>query len=129
VADKIIKPDSEWKKILSDEQFKILRLKGTEPAFSGSHLLNVPGIYRCVACDNALFSSNAKYNSGTGWPSFWEPISEGAVIIKPYAGEGIDGAEVLCSRCEGHLGHLFLDGPKPTGRRFCINSVVLKLTN
>ena len=127
MVEKLIKSDSEWVKILSPEQFLILRGKGTEEAFSG-HLLNnkEKGTYSCIACTNFLFSSEAKFDSGTGWSSFFEPIAKEAIIIQPYKGEGLSGAEVLCSRCEGHLGHVFEDGIPPTGLRFCMNSAVLK---
>ncbi|MBI4708910.1 MAG: peptide-methionine (R)-S-oxide reductase MsrB [Candidatus Portnoybacteria bacterium] len=127
MIEKLTKTNEEWKKLLSPLQYHILREKGTEPAFANVFLENEePGFYHCVACDNKLFSSDDKYNSGTGWPSFSKPITEKAVIIAPYPGQGTDGAEVLCARCEGHLGHAFLDGPEPTGQRFCMNTAVLK---
>jgi peptide-methionine (R)-S-oxide reductase len=127
MANKLIKTNEEWKKILTPLQFHILREKGTEMAFSDPDLkIDEIGAYFCIACDNKLFSSEAKYDSGTGWPSFSEPISNNSLIIKPYPGEGEDGAEVLCGRCEGHLGHVFLDGPEPAGKRFCMNGAVLK---
>jgi peptide-methionine (R)-S-oxide reductase len=123
---KIIKSKEEWKKSLTTIQYKILREEGTERAFTGELLNNKEkGIYSCIACDNELYSSEAKYDSGTGWPSFRAPISEDSILIKP-SPRGIDGSEVLCAKCEGHHGHVFTDGPKPTGLRFCMNSAVLK---
>jgi peptide-methionine (R)-S-oxide reductase len=97
-------------------------------AFTGGDLLpeDKNGFYYCVACNNKLFSSKTKFNSGTGWPSFFKPVSKNAVIIKNYPGMGLDGSEVLCAKCEGHLGHIFLDGPNPTGQRFCMNAAILK---
>ncbi|MBS3075913.1 peptide-methionine (R)-S-oxide reductase MsrB [Candidatus Pacearchaeota archaeon] len=129
MIQKTIKTDSEWKKILNPLQYRILRKGGTEKAFTGSLLNNKEkGVYLCVACGNPLYSSETKYNSGTGWPSFFAPFSEDSLIIKPIP-TGIDGAEVLCAKCEGHHGHIFIDGPKPTGLRFCMNSVILKCQN
>lgn len=124
---KMIKTNEEWGKILEPLQYKILREKGTEPAFSWELLGNKKkGVYSCVACGNMLFSWGAKFDSGTGWPSFFQPISDSNLILVPSPGESLDGAEVLCANCEGHLGHMFLDGPKPTGRRYCMNGAVLK---
>jgi peptide-methionine (R)-S-oxide reductase len=123
---KLIKPDFEWKKILDPLQYHILREGGTEQAFKGEFFNNkAKGTYSCIACDNLLFSYKSKYDSGTGWPSFFAPISKESLLIKPTL-QGIDGSEVLCAKCEGHHGHVFLDGPKPTGLRFCMNSIVLK---
>jgi peptide-methionine (R)-S-oxide reductase len=124
--NKIIKTKEEWKKILTPLQYSILREGGTEMAFTGKLLDNKEnGVYFCAACGNKLFSSKAKYNSGTGWPSFYAPLSEDSLIIKPLP-TGINGSEVLCAVCEGHHGHVFTDGPRQTGLRFCMNSVILK---
>jgi methionine-R-sulfoxide reductase len=124
--EKLFKNNLEWKKILNPLQYKILREGGTEKAFTGKLLDNKEnGIYSCIACNNPLYSSQTKYNSGTGWPSFFAPISKDSLFIKPIQ-TGINGSEVLCAKCEGHHGHVFLDGPKPTGLRFCMNSEILK---
>ncbi len=118
--------EKEWKEILNEEEFYILRKKGTEPPFSGRFVHNKDkGVYICAGCGNELFSSDVKFDSGTGWPSFWDVISKSNVKLKPDHSYGMHRVEVLCSRCGGHLGHVFDDGPKPTGKRFCINSVSL----
>lgn len=123
---KLLKPDAIWKKLLTLEQYHILRERGTELAFSGKYnKFKEKGTYFCIACDNPLFSSSAKFDSGTGWPSFFQPVSDDAIIVQQYIGQQADGAEVLCSRCDGHLGHIFLDGPKPAGKRYCMNSAIL----
>ena len=120
------KSEEEWKKILSDKEFLILRRKGTEPAFTGKYLnQKEKGIYVCAGCGNTLFSSETKFDSGSGWPSFWDVVSEKNILLKPDNSLGVSRVEVLCSLCGGHLGHVFDDGPKPTGKRFCINSVSL----
>jgi len=120
------KSEKEWEKILSDKEFRILRKKGTEPPFTGKFVNHKgKGIYACVACGNILFSSDAKFDSGSGWPSFWDVISEDKVELKEDKSLGMNRIEVLCSRCGGHLGHVFEDGPKPTGKRYCINSASL----
>jgi peptide-methionine (R)-S-oxide reductase len=124
---RVVKSDEEWKAILTPEQYRILRQKGTERAFTGEHWNNhEKGTYVCAACGQPLFSSETKFESGTGWPSFWQPIDESAVDEETDRTLGMKRTEVLCSRCGGHLGHVFEDGPKPTGLRYCMNSGAMK---
>ena len=125
---KISKPEAEWQRELTPEQYRILREKGTERAFTGEYAdSKTPGVYRCAACGQELFSSDTKFESGSGWPSFFQPFGTESVEDHEDTSHGMRRVEVTCSRCGSHLGHVFPDGPRPTGLRYCINSASLKL--
>jgi peptide-methionine (R)-S-oxide reductase len=124
MKEKVVKTDEEWKKILTPEQFEITRKRGTELACSGPYWNHhEKGIYKCVCCGNELFTSDTKFESGTGWPSFFSPVSEVNIRTEPDTSFGMNRTEVLCARCDAHLGHVFQDGPAPTGLRYCMNSL------
>lgn len=126
--DKVIKSDDAWRDQLDDAQYQVCRLKGTERPFSGAyHLKGEPGQYHCVCCDAPLFDTDTQFDAGCGWPSYYAPVSEDAVTTTEDYSHGMHRTEVLCACCDSHLGHVFPDGPPPTGLRYCINSVCLRL--
>jgi peptide-methionine (R)-S-oxide reductase len=128
MAEKVSKSDDEWRRELTTEQYEVLRRKATERPFTGEYASTKdPGMYRCAGCGTPLFRSDTKFESGTGWPSFYEPVAEDAVATEDDRSHGMTRTEALCATCGGHLGHVFPDGPDPTGLRYCINSAALEL--
>lgn len=128
MSDKIERSEEEWRKELNDEEFSVCRLKATEAPFTGEYVDNkAPGTYLCRCCNEELFASETKFDSGTGWPSFWQPIRQGCIDEIEDRSHGVLRTEVTCQRCDAHLGHLFPDGPEPSGMRYCINSVSLRM--
>src|ERR1043166_127691 len=125
---KVEKSEEQWKEELTPDQFEVCRNKGTERPFTGEYYkTKTPGIYKCAACGNELFNSDTKFDSGTGWPSFWEPVAKEKILVESDNSAGMQRLEVLCRRCGGHLGHVFNDGPPPTHLRYCINSAAIKI--
>ena len=128
MAEKITKTDDEWKKLLTPEQYQVARKGGTEPAFTGKYWKTKdPGVFLCACCGQELFDSGTKFESGTGWPSFFKPVDSNAVVEHSDTSYGMRRTEVRCGRCDAHLGHVFPDGPAPTGQRYCMNSASLNL--
>lgn len=128
MSEQVERTEEQWRAQLTDEQYRVLRQKATEPPFSGAYWdVKQDGVYRCAACNTPLFTSDTKYDSGTGWPSFYEPVSADAVRTELDTSHGMMRTEVVCGTCGSHLGHVFDDGPQPTGQRYCINSLALDL--
>ena len=124
--EKVVRTDEEWREVLSPDQFEVCRRKATERAFTGRYWNHhEPGVYRCAACRADLFPSSTKYDSGSGWPSFWEPVAPDRVATEEDRSHGMRRTEILCASCGSHLGHVFEDGPRPTGMRYCVNSLSL----
>ena len=130
MSEKVVRSDEEWRQLLTPEQYEVTQKKGTEPPFTGTyHNFKGKGEYRCACCGNSLFHSETKFDSGTGWPSFWAPISERNITTAIDASAGMIRTEVMCPMCGAHLGHVFKDGPLPTGLRYCLNSVAMKFVD
>ena len=128
MSDKICKTEEEWQQQLTPEQFEVTRRKGTERAFTGKyHDCKTEGVYHCICCGAPLFRSVEKFDSGSGWPSYWRPVSAGAIHTEEDTSHGMKRVEVQCAQCSSHIGHVFEDGPQPTGLRYCINSIALNL--
>ncbi len=128
MSEKVVKTEEEWREQLTEDQFAVTRKKGTERPFTGVYCgLHEKGTYQCVCCGNDVFTSDTKFDSGTGWPSFWAPVAADAIRAKQDNSLGMRRTEVLCNTCDAHLGHVFHDGPEPTGLRYCMNSVALTL--